>query len=599
MKKPEALKYFLPALGLVWEADPLLFSQLFAVTLLSGFLPVGQAYFARWIVDSVLASIHSAAGEREGLRAVLPYLAGELALVLLGILLGQLRRYASDILNQKLAHSIAVKVMEKSAKLEVQLFETPSFQDKLQSARQETRFRAISLMNASFLLVQNGITLASFAAPIVILNPWIALLLFTTALPAFVVQNRYSRISFRLHSWQAPEVRKMSYYEHLLTTEASVREVKVFGLTAPILDRHKKLFRKVFEEDSRLAARKSVASVLWGLAGNLGFYFCYGWVIARTVARAISLGQMTFYLTAFRQLQGTFSGVFDNVNSVYENSLYMHHVFGILDLPEKQPPVGKRESAMARAGAALEFRAVSFRYPGSETWALRDFNLVVKPGQKVALVGENGSGKTTFAKLLTRLYEPTEGEIFLFGKPIQDFSESEFYSRIGAIFQDFVRYQASASENVGFGSVPNLENQERLAAAAEQGGALDMIEKLPEGWNTLLGGWFKGGHQLSGGQWQKMALSRAFMREADLLVFDEPTSALDAGKEHEIFERIRGLPGDKIAFLISHRFSTVRMADLILVLEQGRVVESGSHGELIAKKGIYEGLFNLQAAGYR
>jgi ATP-binding cassette subfamily B protein len=594
----EALRHLRPALALVWQSGPAMCMAMLAITLVSAFVPVVQAYAGKLIVDSVMASVNAGVSAMDGLRAASPYLALEFALILLGSGLGQLRRYCGEVLNHLLGQLVSAKIMWKASRLDMFYFETPEFYDRLQSARRETEFRAMAIMNASFLLLQNVLTLTSFVVPIIFLSPWVAAILFCSTLPAFVAQTYYSRLSFRLNSWSAPEARRMAYYEHLLTVDSSAKEIKLFGLAKPLIERHTKLFHKVFNEDRKLARRRSLASLLYGAIASSSFYVCYGWAVFETAARKITLGQMTFYLASFRQLQGTFSGLFENVNTLYENGLFMQNLFGILDLPERDERRGLPDKKPLRE-EGIEFRNVSFRYKGLETWALRNVSFHVRPGEKVALVGANGSGKTTLIKLLTRLYEPTEGEIFLYGLPLDAYSDEELTAKIGVIFQDFVRYQTSLKENVGFGSVGHLEDLPRMNRAVASGGAKELVDELEGGWEAMLGGWFQKGRELSGGQWQKIALSRAFMRDSEILVLDEPTAALDAAKEHEIFARFKEITKDRIAFLVSHRFSTVRMADMIVVMNKGEIQECGSHKELMAKGGTYAQLFELQAEGYR
>jgi ATP-binding cassette subfamily B protein len=596
-KPREALRRLPETLGLVWKSDRYLTLALLALTLISSFLPVGQAYVAKLIVDSVLTSVNKHLDAREGLRSVSIPLAAEFILILLGMVLGQLRKYWTEVLNQKLSQLVSSEMMRKASKLDIFYFETPEFYDKLTSARRETEFRAMAVMNGSFLLLQNILTLASFAVPILLLNPWVALVLFGSTLPSFVAQTRYSRLSFRLHSWRAPESRRMSYYEHLLTLDSAAKEVRLFGLAEPFIDRHRKLFEKVFSEDRKLAKRRSLASVFWGALASLSFYSCYAWIVFQTVAQTITLGQMTFYLQSFRQMQGTFSGLFDNLNSLYENGLFMQNLFSILDLPERHQRLSATQKEDRDQG--VEFRNVSFKYPSRDQWVLRNINLKVRRGEKVGLVGANGSGKTTLIKLLTRLYTPTEGEIYLNGLPLESYSDEELHAKIGVIFQDFVRFQSTLKENIGFGSIADLDDSARLERAAEKGGGNELVKELPEGWEAMLGGWFQKGRELSGGQWQKIALSRSFMRDGEILVLDEPTSALDAEKEHEIFSQFKEITKDKIAFLVSHRFSTVRMADHIVVMNAGVIEEQGDHAGLIANGGRYKRLFELQAEGYR
>ncbi|MBI3557061.1 MAG: ABC transporter ATP-binding protein, partial [Deltaproteobacteria bacterium] len=501
--------------------------------------------------------------------------------------------------DHKIGFLINSRIIRKALRLELHYFENAEFYDKMQNARRQSEYRAMAIVTSIFQLVQSIITLVSFLALLVTFSPWVALLLFGASLPAFVAQNRYSELNFRLQSWKAPETRRMGYYEHLLTVDTSAKEIQTFGLGEPLLARYGEIFWKVFREDTRLAWRRSWSSLGWGLLGTLSYYACYAWVVFRTLGAVIGLGSMTLYLAIFRQSQGTFTGLFDSLARLYENSLFMENLFNFLDLPEVENRGHGGTLAPLDPSRGIEVRGVSFRYAGRTEWALRDVSLTIRPGEKVALVGANGSGKTTLIKLLTRLYEPTEGEILFQGRNLKDWPLEELRRKIGVIFQDFVKYQLTVRENVGFGSVDNVADQARLNRASSLGGLDALISELNEGWDTTLGGWFQKGRELSGGQWQKIALSRAFMREGEVIVLDEPTSALDAEKEYEIFRRFKELTEGKIAFLISHRFSTVRMADRIVVLSEGRIEEQGSHSELVAHSGSYSRLFEMQAEGYR
>jgi ATP-binding cassette subfamily B protein len=587
------------AMDLVWNADPRSTLSMAALTIVGGLLPVGQAWVAKLIIDSVTRAAANHTDAREAFMGLLPYIYLEFGFILVGALISQFRRFLDEILDHKIGFLINSRIIRKAMNLELHYFENADFYDKMQNARRQSEYRAIAIVKAIFLVIGNIITLTSFLALLLSFSPWVALLLFGATLPVFVTQNRFSKLDFRLQSWKAPESRRMGYYEHLLTIDSSAKEIKLFGLGEPLLARYGELFWKVFNEDRRLALRRSWASLAWGLLGTLGYYVCYGWVVFRTLAGVIGLGSMTMYLVIFRQSQGTFAGLFENVNQLYENGLFMENLFSFLDLPEVKNRVSTKPLAPLDASRGIEIRNLSFRYPGQESWALEDLSLVIRPGEKVALVGENGSGKTTLIKLLTRLYEPTAGEISYQGRNLQDWNLEALRLKIGVIFQDFVRYQLSLRENVGFGSIDESGDQARLDRAAAQGGMDELVRELNEGWETTLGGWFKKGRDLSGGQWQKVALSRAFMREGEVIVLDEPTSALDAEKEYEIFKRFKELTSGKIAFLISHRFSTVRMADRIVVLKQGKVEESGSHSELISRAGTYARLFEMQAEGYR
>jgi ATP-binding cassette subfamily B protein len=587
------------AIGLVWQADAKSTVGMSFLTLISGLLPVGQAWVAKLIIDSVILSVNQKIPAMEGLKEILPYLYLEFGFIFLGAVISQFKRLLDEIIDHKIGFLINSQIIRKALHLEIHYFENADFYDKMQNARKQSEYRAMAIVNAIFQLIENLITLTSFLALLISFSPWVALVLFGAALPAFVAQNKYSALNFRLQTWKAPETRRMMYYEHLLTVDSSAKEIQTFGLGEPLLGRHADLFWKVFREDAKLAWKRSWASLSWGLLSTVSYYACYAWVIFKTLAAEIGVGSMTLYLVIFRQSQGTFNGIFDAISKLYENGLFMETLFEFLDLPEMKDRPRSLTTPAANPALGIEFKNVSFRYQGQTDWAIRNLNLKIMPGEKVALVGENGSGKTTLIKLLTRLYEPSEGEILYQGVSLHDWPMDELRRKIGVIFQDFVRYQLSLRENVGFGSVDDLSNQSRIEHAADQGGMLEMLPGLADGWETTLGGWFQKGRELSGGQWQKIALSRAFMREGEVIVLDEPTSALDAEKEYEIFKRFKDLTAGKIAFLISHRFSTVRMADRIVVLKQGQVIEQGSHHELIAKDGVYAKLFEMQAEGYR
>lgn len=587
------------AFKLVWAADRTNTVIMALLTFVSAFLPVSQAWVGGLIVQSVLNSVNSRIGAYAGLQAALPLLLIEFGLLLVSAIISQLRRLSEHVLNARLGNYINMQVMRKALSLDLQYFEDSSFYDKLQNARREADFRALGIINGSFLLVQNVITLLTFIVGLITFNPLIAVVLFGATVPSFLAQGKYSNLQFRILTWRAPEFRKMQYFEHVLTVDSSVKEVKLFGLGEPLLKRYADLFWKTFHEDEALAKRRSLVSLLWGLLASFSYYACYAWIIFETAGGLVTIGLMTFYLALFRNSQGTFQGLFDNINRLYENGLFMDNLFGFLNL-KPQMAEARTPAVMPRHMIkGLEFRNVSFQYPGRQDWALRGVNLTIRPGEKLALVGQNGAGKTTLIKLMTRLYDPTEGQILLDGVDLRDYEPDELRRKIGVIFQDFVRYHLSMRENIGFGQIDEMDDAARVADAAERGGADEVADELPEGMDTVLGRWFHQGHELSGGQWQKVALGRAFMREGEVLVLDEPTSALDAEHEFEIFQRFRELTAGKIAVLISHRFSTVRMADRIAVIEDGKIAELGSHAELMELGGTYSRLFEMQAAGYR
>lgn len=587
------------ALEFTWLADQRSTLAMAGLTIASGLLPVAQAWVAKLIIDSVTRGLATHQNAREAFYGLLPYLYIEFALFFAGALIAQFRRLLDEILDHKIGFLINSKIIRKALRLELHYFENAEFYDKMQNARRQSEYRAMAIVTAVFQLIAGIITLGSFLALLLSFSPWVALLLFGAALPAFVAQTQYSELNFRLQNWKAPESRRMGYYEHLLTVDSSAKEIQLFGLGEPLLARYGELFWKIFREDTRLAWKRSWSSLGWGLLGTLSYYACYAWVVFRTLGGLIGLGSMTLYLAIFRQSQSTFTGLFESLSRLYENGMFMENLFNFLDLPETENRPVTATTAPLDPSRGIEIKGVSFRYAGQTEWALQDVTLEIKPGEKIALVGENGSGKTTLIKLLTRLYEPTTGEILYQGRNLKDWPLEDLRQKIGVIFQDFVKYQLSVRENVGFGSVADLDDQARLNRASAQGGLEEMITSLSEGWDTTLGGWFQKGRELSGGQWQKIALSRAFMREGEVIVLDEPTSALDAQHEYEIFRRFKELTQGKIAFLISHRFSTVRMADRIVVLSRGRIEEQGSHLELVAHAGSYARLFELQAEGYR
>jgi ATP-binding cassette, subfamily B, bacterial len=586
------------ALRLVWETNRSATVGLAFLTLGGALLPATQAWVGKLIVDGVVASIQKGNSPQQT-TTVFYYLLLELLLFLLSAGINHFRRLIQQLIQLQLANQIRSEIIRKALTLDLSFFEHPDYYDRLQNARREGGYKPMELINDTFQIVQSMITLVSFAALMLRFSPWLVLILLVTSIPSFIAETRFSEQGFRLLTRRAPETRQINYLARLLTEDTAAKEIKLFKLGDTLLARYMTLFDKFFQEDKSLAVRRAVVGFSLGLVATLGFYGSYAWIVWRTVQGVISLGDMTLYLSIFRQGQTTFQSILAGIGNIYENNLFMAHYYEFLDLkPEMQvaAPARKLSPLLSRG---IEFRGVGFRYPDSEEWVLRGVDLKIGPGEKIALVGHNGAGKTTLIKLLSRLYDPTEGAILLDGADIREIDPLELRQKIGVIFQDFVRYHLPVSENIGFGQIEDAERMDKIVESARKSGADAMIENLPEGYQTMLGRWFHGGHELSLGQWQRVALARAFMRDAEILVLDEPTASLDAQTEYEIFQHFKELTDGKMAILISHRFSTVRMADRIVVIQGGSIAEMGSHEELLRSEGIYARLFSMQAEGYR
>jgi ATP-binding cassette subfamily B protein len=588
-------KYSRRALELVWSTNKFLAIVIALLTVAAGALPAGVAYVGSLIVDAVVAAIRAGGVDAThvlGLVALEGLLIAGIAAAQRGLSLCQW------LLRAQLGQRVNVMILEKALTLDLSHFEDSEFYDKLTRARREASSRPLSLVMRTFGLVQNGISLISFGTLLAHFSPWAVAILLLAGLPAFIAEAKFSGDAFRLFRWRSPDTRMQMYLETVLARDEHAKEVKLYNLGDRFLERYQTIFKKLYTADRALAIKRDVWGFALGLVATVALYGAYAWIAVSTVRGLITLGQMTMYVMLFRQGQGAVTASLSAVGGMYEDNLYLSTLYDYLET-EVAPSAGE-----ARHGPhpedGVRFENVGFTYPGASEPALEGVSLHLKPGNSLALVGENGSGKTTLIKLLTRLYEPTTGRILLDGLDLREWDASALRERVGVIFQDFIRYQMLVGENVGAGDEAHFEDEARWQDAAVKGQASDFIESLPRKYETQLGKWFKDGRELSGGQWQKIALSRAFMRtRADILVLDEPTAAMDAQAEADVFERFRQLARDRITILISHRFSTVRMADQIAVLDQGRIIEMGSHEDLMKLDGRYAHLFTLQARGYR
>ena len=584
------------ALGLVWTTNRRLTIALAILTLVAGLLPGAIAYVGKLIVDTVvLASQSSVESHR---WTTLRYVGLEAIAVML--LAGSQRglTVCQSLLRVLLGQRVNVLILEKALTLDLAHFEDSEFYDKMNQARSEASLRPLSLVTRTFGLIQNALSLVTYGGLLLKFSIWAVVVLFVAALPSFIAETRFAGQAFRLFGWRSPVTRQQHYLETLIAREDYAMEVQLYQLGPTMLQRYQNIFNQLYGEDRDLTIRRGFGGYLLGLLSTATFYAAYAWIVVETIFGRISLGDMTMYLMVFRQGQSTFTAALTSIGGMYEDNLYLSNLYEFLeqDVPK---PRGKATRGVI-PGDGIRIENVSFTYPGGLKPVLNGITLHLKPGEKLAIVGENGSGKTTLIKLLTRLYTPDSGRILLDGLDLQEWDIEVLRRRIGVIFQNFVRYQFTVGENVGVGDVDHLEDKARWEVASQKGMARPFIDEMPEGFGTQLGRWFKGGQELSGGQWQKIALSRAFMRTgADILVLDEPTAAMDAEAEVQIFDHFRTITHNQMVVLISHRFSTVRMADKIVVMAGGELLEQGTHEELLQLGGRYARLFSIQAAGYQ
>ena len=587
------------ALEIVWSTSAKLTIAMALTTLFAGVLPAAIASVGGLFVDVVSNAFQDDGSNTAQLRSeALYYVFLEAGLVVLMTGAQRINTVCQSILRVLLGNKINVMILEKALTLELAHFEDAEYYDKLVRARREASSRPLSLVIKTFDLFRDIIALITIGIWLFQFSPYAVLLLAVAGVPAFIAEAKFSGEAFRIHRRRSAERRMQIYLEMVLTREDGVKEVKLLQLGKMFLQRYVDIFLNIYKEDRSLVLRRGIWGYILGLIASAAFYFAYGWVGFAAIAGAITIGQMTMYIAQFRLGQNSVTNSLTSINGMYEDNLYLSNLTEFLS--HKVPEQTGEGIAGPNPDDGIRFENVSFSYPGAQTPALKNINLHITPGESLAIVGENGSGKTTLIKLLTRLYAPTEGRILVDGLDLQEWDTNAIREKIGVIFQDFARYQLIVGENIGIGDVDNIDDGNQIEEAARKGMADEFVRDLPLDYQTQLGTWFKDGKELSGGQWQKIALSRAFMRsKADILILDEPTAAIDARAEAEIFEHFNDLTDNRISIIISHRFSTVRRADHIIVLEKAEVLEQGSHQQLLEMDGQYATLFNLQAKGYQ
>ncbi len=591
----KSLKYLPKFFAMIWGTNKALFVANIAARLLQATIPVFVLWVGKLLIDEIVLQIGT---EEKSFQLIWIYLAIEFGLALLSDLLSRIINLVDALLGDLYANHSSVELIQKAASMDLAQFEDPNFYDKLERARRQTTGR-VTLMTMVLSQFQDIITVITLAAGLIVFAPLLIVLLIVAIVPSFLNEAYFSRSGYSLvRSW-TPERRELDYVRFIGASDVTAKEIKLFGLADFLSERFRKLAHKYYLANRKLAIQRTIWGSIFHIIGDLAYYGAYVLIIIRTVAGILTIGDLTFLSGSFARLRSQLQGIFSRFSRITESSLYLQDYFSFMEIkPRMGLEVGRLKfPEIIQTG--FRFDGVGFKYPGSENWAVRNVSFTLDPGEKLALVGENGAGKTTLVKLLARLYDPTEGTITLDGIDIREYDLVSYRRAIGVIFQDYVKYYFTARENIAVGHIEELENREQIEFAANQSLADQVIDKLPKRYQQVLGKRFAEGKELSGGEWQKIALARAYMKDSKLLILDEPTATLDARAEYEAFQRFAELTVGKTAVLISHRFSTVRMADRILVLKNGEVLELGSHEELLQLNGLYAELFQLQAAGYR
>jgi ATP-binding cassette, subfamily B, bacterial len=595
MERLSALRNVPPVLRIVWKAGPAVVSLGLVFRLIASLVPVAALWITKLIIDGIVHAISS----RESVPSSLWWLvAAEFGVALFGSVLTRAIDYLDSLFADKYTRYVSIEVMRHASNLDLIAYEDPVFYDRLERARVQATDR-LGMIQSIGRLVQQVITSITMSVSILLFSPWLLLLLVAGILPAFLGESHFAFLGYARNFRQTPIRRELDYLRVLGGSREAAKELKLFGLRDFLIQRFTRLSDQIYDENVGLARRRLIAGSLLSMIGTAGYYSAYVYVIWRTVAGALSIGTLTFLTGAIVQASSNIQQVFSTLSSIADQALFLTDLLAFFEM---QPTIRSKASALPAPRPIVrgfEFRNVSFRYPGTSRMVLDGLNVALHAGQRVALVGENGEGKTTLVKLMTRLYDPVEGQVLLDGIDVREYNLEDLYREIGVIFQDFMRYEMTARANIAVGQIAEIDNTSLLQTAAHKSMADQVIERLPKHYEQMLGRRFETGVDLSGGEWQKVALARAYLRDAQVLILDEPTAALDARSEFEVFQRFAELTTGKTALFISHRFSTVRMAQRILVLENGRIAEDGSHDELFNLGGRYAEMFEMQAASYR
>jgi ATP-binding cassette subfamily B protein len=609
-----ALRYVPPLVRLVWQTHRGYTAAMIALRIVRAFIPVASLWIGKLIIDAVIAMRES----QPDLAYLWKLVAIEIAVVLIGEVLARVSALIESLLSDLFSNYTSVRLMEHAAQLDLYHFEDPNFYDQLERARRQTTQRIV-VLTSLISIGQDGITLISLGGALLVYSPWLLLMLAVAVFPSFLGETHFALLQYSLTFGWTPERRELDYLRYMGASDVTAKEVQMFGLAPWITERFRVLSDRFYEENKRLSIRKAIVSTGLSIIGTGGYYGAYAIILMRAVLGSITIGSLTFLAGSFSRSRDLIQRLLMGATDIYQQSLYLKDLFDFFEMKPSisSPPDARQVPARIREG--FVFEDVGFRYPGSDKWAVRHVSFRLRSGERIAFVGENGAGKTTLTKLLARLYDPTEGRILLDGIDIRQYDLASLRRAIGVIFQDYVRYALRFDENIGVGEIDKVRSYldrtrsnggaaevisdegipGSIISAAEKSLASTLLPRFTEGYRQMLGRRFEGGVDLSGGEWQKVALARAYMRDAQVLILDEPTASLDARAEYEVFVRFSQLVAGRMAVIISHRFSTVRMADRIVVLNEGQVIEDGSHEELIARGGLYKELFTLQAEGYR